>query len=100
METVELSILEGAMAQMAKETFSAKGLAMIERRLVHAAKRQQADRLRRMNEVLDGLFAHGLQERRENFMPYYAQQGPAFFDELLQALDPLDARFSVLEESE
>lgn len=84
----------------AKETFSAKGLAMIERRLVHAAKRQQADRLRRMNEVLDGLFAHGLQERRENFMPYYAQQGPAFFDELLQALDPLDARFSVLEESE
>jgi len=82
----------------AKETFSAKGLDMIERRLVHAAKRQQADRLRRMNEVLDGLFAHGLQERRENFMPYYAQEGPAFFDRLLDALDPLDPRFSVLED--
>ena len=82
----------------AKQTFSAKGLDMIERRLVHAAKRQQADRLRRMNEVLDGLFANGLQERRENFMLYYAQEGPAFFDRLLEALDPLDARFSVLEE--
>lgn len=82
----------------AKEAFSAKGLDMIERRLIHAAKRQQADRLQRMNEVLDGLFAHGLQERRENFMPWYAQEGPAFFDRLLEALDPLDPRFSVLED--
>ncbi|MBP7514018.1 MAG: bacillithiol biosynthesis cysteine-adding enzyme BshC [Flavobacteriales bacterium] len=84
----------------AKEAFSAKGLDMIERRLVHAAKRQQADRLRRMNDVLDGLFAHGLQERRENFMPYYAREGPAFFDRLLVALDPLEPRFSVLEEQD
>jgi bacillithiol biosynthesis cysteine-adding enzyme BshC len=82
----------------AKEAFSAKGLDMIERRLIHAAKRQQADRLRRMNEVLDGLFAHGLAERRQNFMPYYALEGPAFFDRLLDRLDPLDLRFSVLEE--
>ncbi len=82
----------------AKQAFSAKGLDMIERRLVHAAKRQQSDQLRRMNEVLDALFAHGLQERRENFMPDYALEGPAFFDRLLEALDPLDARFSVLEE--
>ncbi len=82
----------------AKETFSAKGLDMIERKLIHAAKRQQADRLQRMNEVLDGLFAHGLQERRENFMPWYAQEGPAFFDRLLDQLDPFDPRFSVIEE--
>lgn len=82
----------------AKEVFSAKGLDMIERRLIHAAKRQQADRLRRMNDVLDGLFAHGLQERRENFMPYYVREGPAFFDRLLDVLDPLDPRFTVLEE--
>jgi len=50
--------------------------------------------------VLDGLFAHGLQERRENFMPYYAREGPAFFDRLLVALDPLEPRFSVLEEED
>ncbi len=82
----------------AKQAFSAKGLDMLERKLVHAAKRQQADRLRRMNDVLDQLFAHGLQERRENFMPYYAGEGPAFFDRLLNVLDPLDARFNVLVE--
>jgi hypothetical protein len=37
-----------------------------------------------------------LQERRENFMPWYAREGPAFFDRLLSALDPLDPHFSVL----
>ena len=58
----------------------------------------RCDRLQRMNEVLDALFAHGLQERRQNFMPWYAQEGPAFFDRLLEALDPLDPRFSVLED--
>ena len=82
----------------AKEAFSAKGLDMIERRLVHAAKREQADGLRRMEEVHDALFANGLQERRQNFMPFYAARGPALFDEWLEALDPLDPRFSVLEE--
>ena len=82
----------------AKETFSAKGLDMIERKLIHAAKRQQADRIQRMNEVLDGLFAQGLQERRQNFMPFYALEGPAFFDRLLGSLDPLDVRFSVIED--
>ena len=39
-----------------------------------------------------------LQERRQNFMPFYAARGAALFDEWLEALDPLDPRFSVLEE--
>jgi hypothetical protein len=30
-------------------------------------------------------------------MSYYAAKGPALFDEWLDALDPLDPRFSVLE---
>lgn len=81
----------------AKEAFSRKGLDLIERRLVRAAKRQQADRLRQLGEVHDALFAHGLAERRDNFMSYYAAKGPALFDEWLDALDPLDPRFSVLE---
>ncbi|HNK86395.1 MAG TPA: bacillithiol biosynthesis BshC, partial [Flavobacteriales bacterium] len=81
----------------AKEAFSRKGLDLIERRLVRAAKRQQDDRLRQLGEVHDALFAHGLAERRDNFMSYYAAKGPALFDEWLDALDPLDPRFSVLE---
>ena len=70
---------------------------LIERRLVRAAKRQQDDRLRQLGEVHDALFAQGLAERRDNFMSYYAAKGPALFDEWLDALDPLDPRFSVLE---
>ncbi len=74
-----------------------KGLDKIERQLVRAAKQQQADALRQLGEVLTTLFPDGLQERSDNFMPWYAAEGPAFFDRLLEALDPLDPQFSVIE---
>jgi bacillithiol synthase len=81
----------------AKEAFAAKGLKHIEARFMRAAKRASADALRQASDVVDGLFPGGvLQERRDNFLPFYAAEGPAFFDQLLAMLDPLDARFSVL----
>ena len=50
--------------------------------------------------MLEGLFpGGGLQERRDNFMPWYAQEGPAFLDRLLRELDPLEPAFSVLVEA-
>jgi uncharacterized protein YllA (UPF0747 family) len=65
--------------------------------LVRAAKRQQELPLERLDRLHERLFPHGsLQERRENFMPWYTREGPAFFDRLLSALDPLDPHFSVL----
>lgn len=66
-------------------------------KLVRAAKRQQQLPLERLGRVHGHLFPGGvLQERRENFMPWYVREGPAFFDRLLADLDPLDPHFSVL----
>ena len=66
-------------------------------KLLRAAKRQQHEPLDRLDTVYGHFFpGGGLLERRENFMPWYAREGPAFFDRLLDALDPLDPRFSVL----
>jgi len=74
-----------------------KGLAHMEEKLVRAAKRQQETALQRIDGVLAHVFPEGmLHERRDNFMPWYCAKGPAFFDELLAQLDPLDARFTVL----
>lgn len=74
-----------------------KGLAHVEDKLVRAAKRQQETALQRIDAVLSRQFPEGeLQERHDNFIPFYAQQGPAFFDHLLECLDPLDPHFSVL----
>jgi bacillithiol synthase len=82
----------------AKETFSRKGVDMIGAKLLRAAKRQQADALRQASDVLGAFFPDGLQERRDNFLPFYAAEGPAFFDRLLKSLDPLQAKFTVFEE--
>jgi bacillithiol biosynthesis cysteine-adding enzyme BshC len=89
--------LHGAVEAMAKR--AQHGLERLEKKLLRAAKRQQQEPLEQLDRVLENLFpGGGLQERRENFMPWYTQEGPAFFDRLLEELDPLDARFKVLGE--
>jgi bacillithiol biosynthesis cysteine-adding enzyme BshC len=88
--------LERAVAAIAKR--AANGLDALERKLVRAAKREQEEKLEQLHRVHEHLFpGGGLQERRDNFIPYYLSEGPAFFDRLLAELDPLDARFKVLQ---
>ena len=40
----------------------------------------------------------GLQERSDNFLPYYLKQGDGFFDVLNEYLNPLVEGFVVIEE--
>ncbi len=87
--------LEGAVNAIGQRALN--GLEAFEKKLVAAAKREQEAPLQQLELVRDHLFpGNGLQERRENFIPWYAKEGPAFFDRLLAELDPLDPRFSLL----
>lgn len=87
--------LEGTVRSGAQKAM--KGIDHIEEKLVRAAKQQQEVALHRVKGIFERAFPDGgLQERRDNFMPWYAAQGPDFFDELLLHLYPLDPRFSVL----
>lgn len=87
--------LEGAARANARRALN--GLEALERKFTRAAKREQEDLLQRLRSVHAHLFpGGGLQERRDNFLPFYVSEGPAFFDRLLAELDPLDARFSIL----
>lgn len=71
-------------------------LEKIERNLVRAEKRLQADKFRQIENVKDALFpGGGLQERTENFLTFY-QQDPHFIQKLLDYFDPLDFQFNVL----
>lgn len=89
--------LKGAVEAMAAR--ARRDMERLEKKLLRAAKRRQQEPLERLGRVLEGLFpGGGLQERRDNFMPWYAREGPAFLDRLLQELDPLDPAFSVLTE--
>lgn len=89
--------LAGAVEAIAQRAL--KGLGRLEGKLLRAAKRQQEEPIAQLELVHAHLFpGGGLQERRDNFMPWYAKEGPAFFDRLLDGLDPLDPHFSVLPE--
>ncbi len=67
--------------------------------MLRAEKRRQAEGLSQLARLQDSLFpGGGLGERVENFMPYYLQYGPAFFNALLRAIDPLGGRMLVMEE--
>jgi len=86
--------LEGSVRGEAQKAM--KGLESIEGKLLRAAKREQELALQRLTKLHDRLLpGGGLQERRDNFIPYYIEQGQAFFDRLLE-LDPLEKKFSVL----
>ena len=75
------------------------GLHHVEQRMVRAAKRQQMTLLERMDKIHGAVFPDGgLQERKQNMLPFLATYGPGILDTWLAALDPLDPQFSVLVE--
>lgn len=78
---------------------AAHGLEAIGKALVRAAKQEQEVLVRRIGNVHAALFpGGGLQERRQNILPLLAVRGTAFLDELLDHLDPLDPRFTLIVE--
>ncbi len=75
-------------------------LEVLEQKMLRAEKRRLHTGLEQLARLRSELFpGGGLQERVENFMPYFLQYGPSFFDELLNAIDPLRNEFLVLTDS-
>ncbi|MEO8068542.1 MAG: bacillithiol biosynthesis cysteine-adding enzyme BshC [Flavobacteriales bacterium] len=86
--------LEGSVRSEAQKAM--KGIEAIEGKLLRAAKREQELVLQRFAKIHNRLFPDGgLQERRDNFIPFYLEHGPAFFDRLLE-LDPFEMKFSAI----
>ena len=73
-------------------------LQILEKKMLRAEKRNMSTQLDHVSRVKLSLFPNNnLQERVENFMPYYLQYGQAFFDELLKAMQPMKSEFLVIE---
>ncbi len=73
-------------------------LMVLEKKMLRAEKKKAEVHISRINKMKSLLFpGNGLQERVENFMEYYLAMGPAFFDTILEGIDPLSARFLVVE---
>jgi len=86
----------GAEAQKAMNA-----LDQLQGRMIRAIKHQQETSLRQIDHLFEQLFPEGgLQERKDNFMNFYARQGQGFIELLIEALMPIEHQFVVLQEDE
>ena len=82
----------------AQQTKQFKGIDRLEKRLLKAQKRVLKDEVERLTLLHEHLFPNDtLQERVLNFSSYYMELGEAFIPQLLEALDPLNPDFVLLE---
>lgn len=109
-EKAQLNALVKAIGQKAQEvdptlvkTAAAEGQRMInsleqlEGKLMRAEKQRHDIAINQIRSLKDKLFpGNGLQERYDNFMGFYLQYGPAFFEVLKKELDPLEKSFTVI----
>ena len=77
-----------------------KPLHELEKKMLRAEKRKYEDQQRQIQAVKNMLFPfNSLQERIENFMPYYAKWGNAFLDMIYKNSLALEQQFVVLEQA-
>ena len=85
-------------AILAEENKQAKAFEHLGSRLLRAEKQQQETQLKKIERVREKLYpGNGLQERQENFLPYYAAQGQQWIDEIIQICDPFVEKFMIVE---
>lgn len=69
----------------------------LEQRLLRFEKKKHETALQKINKLKQQLFPKGnLQERHDNFIPFYLIYGDNFIEILKKSLNPLDANFVVL----
>ncbi len=77
-----------------------KGVHELEKKVLRAEKRNFAEAGDKIHEIREALFPfNSLQERVENFIPWYAAYGKAFFDLIYKNSCTLEQEFVVIRES-
>lgn len=85
----------------ALKTRALKTIEALEKKFLRAEKRHYDTELRQLAKLKEKLFPlQGLQERIDNFMPYYARWGKSFIDLLYSHSFTLEQQFGILIEKE
>ncbi len=83
---------------LAEESKNLKSLDQLGDRLVKAEKQKHEVTLNQLQKINIKFFPNGgLQERVENFIPFYLKYGEEFFEILFKELDPLKEGFVLIE---
>jgi bacillithiol synthase len=81
----------------AERTRQLKRLGHQEDKLLRARKRKSEFTVKQLRDIRERLFPGGnLQERYDNFIPYFLNYGDSFFDMLKEQINPFSAHFQVL----
>ncbi len=84
----------------AERTRAMKSIGKLEHKFLRAEKKKFAWQTDEIRQLRDKLFPAGsLQERKENFMPWYIHEGPALFDRILKNMRPLSNELLFIYES-
>ncbi|MBS1605208.1 MAG: bacillithiol biosynthesis cysteine-adding enzyme BshC [Bacteroidetes bacterium] len=82
---------------MALQTKAVEPLRVLEKKLLRAEKRKFSDQQRQLQALKATLFpGDGLQERMDNFMPWYATYGKEFIQRLYDRSPALEQQFVLL----
>jgi len=82
---------------LAEKTKQIKVIKNIESKILRAEKQKNESSVNQVRKLREKLFPKdGLQERHDNFIPFYLKHGDNFFETLLRELNPLDRRFTVI----
>lgn len=74
-----------------------KSFQKLKKRLMKFEKRKHQENLKSIDNLKNNLFPKNhLQERIDNFIPYYIEHGNDFIKILIEHLDPLDTNFVIL----
>ena len=75
------------------------GLKALESKVLKAIKAKHENELQQITNLREKLMPNGvLQERADNFIPFYLKYGPGWFDNLLENFEPIAKSFSILSE--
>lgn len=89
------TLTASASAALAKISYQVQ---VLEKKMLRAEKRKIRQQLATMSGLKGRLFPeNSLQERTENFISYYLQYGPAFFDILYDSFQPEGHDFLIVE---
>lgn len=91
---VDPTLSKSVLAEMTKQL---KNIDQMESRIKRSLKSQQDVNVKKIEKLKEKLFPNnGLQERYDNFLPHYLAIGDAFFDILVENLDPFERKFICL----
>ncbi len=84
----------------AEKTRLMKSVDQMSNRIVRAEKQKHDVSIKQIEKLKTKLFPkNGLQERVDNFIPFYLKHGETFFDTLLEVLNPLNSDMVIVLES-